>query len=248
MLRRLAWLMALLCQAVPAQELGLRTVQQAGSIIKYDPDGEPRRPGLCLEILRAVEKAEPGLRFTGLEESVPLKRVERLLAEGGVDAFFCLLKSPEREKQWRYAPVPLYTIRHVVVQRADDGRHFDTLADLVALSRRKPVLVMRGTALSRHLVLAGVAIAEVGTEREALRMLTLGRADVIYGQDINLRRHVADARLGDRLRFGRTIFQEEPQFLALRADLPTAQEERLTQALRRLEQDGTLKRLADKYK
>lgn len=248
MLRWLAWLMALLCQAVPAQELSLRTVQQAGSIIKYNPDGEPRRPGLCMEILRAVEKAEPGLRFTGLEQSVPLKRVERLLTEGAVDAFFCLLKSPEREKQWRYVPVPLYTIRHVVVQRADDGRQFDTLADLVAPSRRKPVLVMRGTALARHLVLAGVAIAEVATEREALSMLTRGRADVIYGQDVNLRRHIADNGLGARLRFGATSFQEEPQFLALRADLPPAQEERLTQALRKLEKDGVLRQLFEKYK
>lgn len=248
MLRRLVWLVALLCQVVPAQEVSLRTVQQAGSIIKYGRDGDTRRPGLCLEVLRAVERVDPGLHFTGLEQQVPLKRVERLLAEGRVDAFFCLLKSPEREKQWRYVPVPLYTIRHVVVQRADDSRHFETLTDLADLSRRKPVLVMRGTALTRHLVLAGVTIAEVATEREALSMLVLGRADVIYGQDVNLRRHIADARLGNKLRFGATIFQEEPQFLALRADLPPAQEERLTQALRKLETDGVLRQLGEKYR
>jgi ABC-type amino acid transport substrate-binding protein len=247
-LRWLAWLMAFLCQAVAAQPISLRTVQQAGSIIKYDPAGGAHRPGLCMEVLRAIERAEPGLRFTGLDQQVPLKRVERLLAEGRVDAFFCLLKSPEREKQWRYVPVPLYTIRHVVVQRADDERHFESLADLVAPSRSKPVLVMRGTALARHLVLAGVTIAEVASEREALSMLTRGRADVIYGQDVNLRRHIADNGLGARLRFGATSFHEEPQFLALRADLPTAQEEGLTQALRRLEKDGVLKQLYEKYR
>lgn len=231
-----------------AQELSLRTVQQSGSIIKYDPDGDPKRPGLCLEVLRAVEKLAPGLRFTGLEQQVPLKRVERLLAEGQVDAFFCLLKSPEREKHWRYAPVPLYTIRHVILQRASDDRHYGSLAELAEGSRRKPVLVMRGTALARHLLLAGVTISEVASEREALQMLNLGRADAIYGQDINLKRHVADARLGERLRFGRTVFQEEPQYLALRADLPAAVEEKLVQALRKLEGDGVLRQLAEKYR
>lgn len=250
MLRWLGLLSALLALALPAQaqELKLRTVQQSGSVVKYDADGAPARPGLCMEVLRAVEKLDPGVRFTGLEQQVPLRRVERLLADGLVDAFFCLLRSPEREKQWRFVAVPLYVIRHVVLQRADDARQFDSLADLVDASRQKRVLVMRGTALARRLLAAGVAIAEAASEREALQMLTLGRADVIYGQDINLRRHVADAGLGSKLRFGRTVFEEEAQYLALRADLPAVQEERLTQALRRLERDGTLKQLADKYK
>lgn len=99
---RWPWLLsALLSLAAPAQQLSLRTVQQAGSTVKYDPNGDPLKPGLCLEILRAVERLDPGLHFTGLDQRVPLKRVERLLADGLVDAFFCLLKSPEREKQWR---------------------------------------------------------------------------------------------------------------------------------------------------
>lgn len=246
---RWPWLLtALLSLAAPAQELTLRTVQQASSTVKYDPDGSPLKPGLCLEILRAVERQDAGLHFTGLAQQVPLKRVERLLADGLIDAFFCLLKSPEREKQWRYAPVALYIVRHVVVQRADDPRNPDSLAQLAALSRRKPVLVMRGTALARRLVAANVAVAEVSSEREALQMLVMGRADAIYGQDINLQRHVAQSKLGDKLRFGRTVFQEEPQFLALRADLPAAHEERLTQALRKLEKDGTLRQLAEKYR
>jgi len=249
-LRRLWLLTALLALAAPlqAQELLLRTVQQSGSVVKYDPEGGPARPGLCLEILRAVEKQDPGLRFTGLDQQVPLKRVERLLADGLVDAFFCLLKSPEREKQWRYVPVPLYTVRHVVVQRADDPRNPETLAALARLSRSKPVLVMRGTALARRLLAAHVAIAEVGSEREALQMLMLGRADAIYGQDINLLHHVQESRQADRFRVGHGAFLEEPQYLAVRADLPAAHEERLTLALRKLERDGTLRQLAEKYR
>ena len=250
MLRRLWLLSAWLGLAAPAQaqDLTLRTVQQSGSVVKYDPDGDPRKPGLCLEMLRAVQRVDPGLHFSGLERQMPLKRVERLLSEGQVDAVFCLLRTPERERQWRFAAVPLYTIRHVAVQRADDARDFDTLAELAEASQHKPVLVMRGTALARRLVEADVAIAEVASEREALQMLLLGRADAVYGQDINLQRHVGDAKLSDRIKFGRTVFHEETQFLALRADLPAAHEERLTQALRRLERDGTLRLLTEKYR
>ncbi len=248
MLRWLCLLSALLSLAAPAQELQLRTVQQSGSMVKYDPDGSAQRPGLCMEILRAVERTDPGLHFTGLAQQVPLKRVERLLADGLADAFFCLLKSPEREKQWRYVPVPLYLIRHVIVQRADDVRQFDSLSDLTALSRQRPVLVTRGTALARRLQAAEVHVAEVSSEREALQMLVLGRADVIYGQDINLQRQITDSKVGDKVKLSRTVFQEESQYLAIRSDLPAAHEERLTQALRKLERDGTLRQLADKYR
>jgi polar amino acid transport system substrate-binding protein len=247
-LRWLLLLTTLLSLPTQAEDLMLRTAQQSGALVKYDPDGGPNRPGICMEVMQAVQRMDPGLQFTGLDQHVPLKRVERLLADGLVDVFFCLLKSPEREKLWRYVSIPLYTIRHVIVQRTDDPRNLDTLPELAESSRRKPVLVMRGTALARRLLQAGVAIAEVGSEREALQMLLMNRADVIYGQDINLLRHVSDARLATKMKFGRTVFQEEPQYLALRADLPAAYEERLTQALRRLERDGVLRALAEKYR
>lgn len=248
LLRASCWLIGLLALPALAQDLTLRTVQQASSLVKYDPEGGPLKPGICLDILRAVERADPGLHFSGLEQQLPLRRVERLLADGQIDAFFCLLRSPDRERQWRFLPVPLYSIRHVVVQRLDDGRGFDSLFDLAALSRTRPVLVARGTVLAKRLEAAGVVIAEAGSEREALQMLTLGRTDAIYGQDINLLRHIRDARLSDKVRIGRTIFAEEPQYLAVRADLPVTQEERLTQVLRKLERDGVLRQLADKYR
>lgn len=231
-----------------AQPVVLRTVQQSGSIVKYDPNGGAQRPGLCLDILRAIERADPGLRFTGLEQRVPLKRVELLLADGQIDAFFCLLRSPERERQWRFVPVPLYTVRHMVAQRVDETRNFDSLAELSAASRRKPVLVTRGTVLARRLESADVAITEVATEREALQMLLLGRADAIYGQDVNLARHIRDNHLTDKVVLAHTVFAEEPQYLAIRADLPAALEERLIQALHKLEHDGVLRQLQDKYR
>lgn len=251
MLRRLGWGLSVglaLATASPAQELTLRTVQQASSVVKYDPDGAPQRPGLCMEVLRAVERTDPGLRFTGLEQVMPLRRVERLLAEGQIDAFFCLLRSPERERQWRYVPVPLYAVRHVIAQRADDNRGVDSLLDLATMSQVKPVLVTRGSVLGRKLETVGVNLAEVSSEREALQMLVLGRTDAIYGQDINLARHIRDAHLADKVRLGRTVFLEDAQFLAVRHDLPGAIVDRLTDALRKLERDGVLRLLSEKYR
>lgn len=237
-----------LATASPAQELTLRTVQQASSVVKYDPDGAPQRAGLCMDVLRAVERADPGLRFTGLDQVIPLRRVERLLADGQIDVFFCLLRSPERERQWRYVPVPLYPVRHVIAQRVEDTRSVDSLLDLATMSQVKPVLVTRGSVLGRRLETVGVNLSEVSSEREALQMLVLGRTDAIYGQDINLVRHIRDAHLADKVRLGRTVLLEEAQFLAVRKDLPAAVVDRLTDALRKLERDGVLRLLNEKYR
>jgi hypothetical protein len=251
------WLALLVCALAPLStraagpaRLQLQTVQQSGSTAKYAQPGEPaaQLPGICMEILRAVERVDPGLRFTGLEVRAPLRRIERMLAQGDIDVFFCLLKSPERAQQWRYLPVPLYRIRHLVVQRADDPTELRGMADLVAAGTRKPVLVTQGTVLQQALSRAGVVTGEAPSEREALQMLLLGRADVVYGQDLNLLRNLRESGFADRLRLSPTVFAEDVQYATVSRQLPAEAEQRLTQALQTLERDGSLKLIADKYR
>lgn len=237
-------------QQPPPLLLQLRTVQQSGSIAKFAAPDAPAGslPGLCMEILRAVEQASPGLRFIGLESRVPLRRLERMLGQGEIDVAFCLLKSPERQQQWRYVPVPLYRIRHMVVQRSDDATELHSFADLQQLSRKKPLLVTQGTVLAQSLARAGVATGEAPSEREALQMLALGRTDAVYGQDVNLLRNLRESGLEGRLRLAPNVFAEDVQYLAISKLVSPAIEQRLTQTLQALERDGTLRALAEKYR
>ena len=230
-----------------AQAQTLRTVQQSNSMAKYAP-GDGDRPGICMEILRAVEQVDPRLRFSGLDKQAPLRRVEIMLAQGQIDVFFCLLKSAERERQWRYLPLPLYRIQHVVAMRQDDAPEPRHLADLVATSELKPVVVTRGTVLADTLRKAGVSISEVASDFEALQMLVLGRTDLVYGQDLNLLRHLREFRSGEKLRIASTVFQTDQQYLAVGRKVPPAVEQRLLQALQKLEREGRLKAISDKYR
>lgn len=225
----------------------LRTAQQAGTPTKYGTDAA--LPGLCMEVLRAVEKLDPGLRFTGLEVKASIRRIERMLANGEIDAFFCLLKSPERVQQWRYLPVPLYKIRHIAVQRADDrALDLQGMQDLIVASHQKPVLVVQGSVLAQTLIRANVITGEAPSEREALQMLLLGRADLVYGQDVNILRHIRDLGLGDRLKVSPTVFFEDTQYATVAKHVSPELEQRLTQALQQLERDGVLKAIADRYR
>lgn len=244
---------AVLCLALPvlaaqAQVVQLRTAQQSGSIAKYAQPGEAQLPGLCMEVLRAVERVDPGLRFTGLETRAPLRRVERMLAQGEIDVFFCLLKTPERLRQWRYLPVPLYRIRHMVVQRSSDPTELRSLADLVEAGHKKPVLVTQGTVLAQTLERAQVRTGEAPSEREALQMLLLGRTDAVYGQDVNLIRNLRESGFGDRLRLSPTVFFEDIQYATVGQQVSPEIEQRLSAALQALERDGSLKAIAEKYR
>ncbi|WP_083749179.1 ABC transporter substrate-binding protein [Pelomonas sp. KK5] len=249
--RQTGWLAAgLLCSlgasvALAAPVVELRTAQQSNALGKYAPEAEAM-PGLCMEILRAVEHVDPGLRFTGLKLRAPLRRIERLLAQEELDAFFCLLKTPEREQQWRYLPVPLFRIRHMILQRADDATDYRSVEDLAA--SRKPVLVMQGTSLQEVLTRARVPTDAPPSEREAMKMLLAGRTDAIYGQDINLLRNLRESGLEGQLRVATTVFREEPQYLVVSRSVPAAVEQRLVQALQTLERNGTLKALAARYR
>jgi len=241
-------LLALAC-LLPSmvQAQALRTVQQSNSMAKYAP-GDANRPGICMEILRAVEQVEPRLRFSGLDRQAPLRRVEVMLGQGDIDVFFCLLKSAERERQWRYVPVPLYRIQHAVAMRQGEEAEPRDLADLVQASRRKPVVVTRGTVLAAALQQAGVTVTEAGSDREALQMLLLGRTDHVYGQDLNLLRNIREFDLGEKLRLAATVFQTDQQYLVLGRKLPLAVEQLLQQTLQKLEREGRLKAIADKYR
>lgn len=241
---------ALLCPllaCLPAGGQTLRTVQQSNSMAKYAP-GDGNRPGICMEILRAVEQVDPKLRFSGLEQQVPLRRVEIMLGQGDIDVFFCLLRSADREKQWRYLPVPLYRIQHVVAMRQDGGSEPRDLGALVEASRHKAVVVTRGTVLATTLREAGATVTEAASDFEALQMLTMGRTDHVYGQDLNLMRHLREFRSGEKLRIASTVFQSDHQYLALSRKVPAAVEQRLLQALQKLEREGKLKAISDKYR
>lgn len=246
-LNRLALLaLASLCPLFVQAQV-LRTLQQSNSLAKYSP-GNADRPGICMEILRAVEQIDPQLRFSGTDKQAPLRRVELMLGQGEIDVFFCLLKSSEREKQWRYVPVPLYRIQHAVAMRQGSEPEPRDLADLVQASRRKPVVVTRGTVLGATLRDAGVSVAEVGSDFDALQMLLLGRTDHVYGQDLNLMRNLREFGLGEKLRVASAAFQTDQQYLAVSNNLPLAVEQRLLQALQKLEREGRLKAISDKYR
>jgi ABC-type amino acid transport substrate-binding protein len=235
--------------AGPAEPaLSLRTASQAGAPAKYAPV-DLRYPGLCAELRQAVERVDPGLRFSGQDHLLPLRRVERMLSQQEIDVFFCLIRSAERARQWDYLPVPLYRVRHRVVLRVEDGHEILGWPELRALSLGKPVLVAQGSVLAQTLAQAQVSYSEAPrSDAEALRMLLLGRADAVYVQDMSVAPLLAMSEFAGRLRLAEPVFQEDEQWVAVSRGLSPAARQRLVRALQTLEREGRLRTLAERYR
>lgn len=249
---RLPWHAALcaaiglgLALSVVAQPL--RSIAQRGAPVKY-AIGDDGRPGLCREVADAVQRLDPELRIGGLDQQAPLRRIELLLERGEIDVFFCLIDTPERRARFDFLPTPLYRVRHVVVQRAEDAERIAGFQALAALGQRKPVLVAQGSVLARRLARAGVPYSEAAlNDIAALRMLLAGRGDALYGQDMTLAPLLRLPEFEGRLRLGELAFEEERQQVAVSRRLPAAMRQRLEAALLTLERRGVLREIAEKY-
>lgn len=224
-----------------------KTAAEAGARHKFGHPGAPAA-GFCIEYLRALLARDPGLRFEGLEQYLPVLRIERELAAGTLDVFFGLLKTAARQERFRFIEQPaLYLSRHRVAVRAKDRevesvRDFD---DIRALGDQGIVLATRGTAYTAYLLRQpGLRVDEGASDHlQNLRKLLRGRGRFFYQSEGMIRHLIQAERLQDEVRMLPAVFAAQPLLVAVSATLGAARVARLTAAMNALEADGTAARL-----
>lgn len=251
MIRRrplLACTLALASGAAAAGET-LRTVAQAGMGLKFNLGGDGPQ-GFCVDYIRALQRADPGLQFSGLDEALPLMRIESDLAAERIDLFFALLKTRERAARFRFVDAPaLYNVRHQVAVRADDPVDVRSFDDIRALGAEGVVLATRASAYQSFLAEQPGLIVDAGAADTAqnLRKLIGGRGRFFYQADATLR-HAIDAEgLQGRVRILPTVFRADSQLLAHAPGLAPERLARVVAGMRALEVNGTAARLRAAY-
>lgn len=227
----------------------LRTVAQAGMNLKFNT-GSDGPPGFCFDYIHALQRVDAGLQFSGLEEALPLPRIESDLATDRLDLFFGLLKTRERAARFRFVDTPtLYPVRHQVAVRVDDRVEVRGFDDIRALGAQGVILATRSTGYLSFLADQPGLLVDAGAMDDArnLRKLVGGRGRFFYQADATLR-HVIDAEgLQGRVCILPTVFHQEPQLLAHAPGLAPERLVRLVAAMRTLELNGTAARLRAAY-
>ncbi|MDR7272481.1 glutamate/aspartate transport system substrate-binding protein [Pelomonas saccharophila] len=232
-----------LAQAAPS----IHVPAQEKAPHKFILDG-PQPSGICPDLLRALERLDPGLRFHGYGSALSLPLIDVGLRNGNVGAACGLLERAERHAYATRLLPPLYRVRHRVAVRADDEANPRSLADLLVLSGDQAVIVTRGSAYPAMLREAGFKVDDsTGDYQANLRKLLAGRARFIYGGEQALWRSIQQAQLTQRLRLLPTVFAEEPIYLWASQQLSPAQREGIARGLERLEASGELAAIVRHY-
>ncbi len=239
------WL-PLLALAAPIE---LRTAAQEGTDPKFIAAGKDRIVGLCIDIMRAIELADPGLRFVGDQRWKPLIRAYSELESGLEDVQCAVQHTAEREQRFRFIGPPLYTTDYHFLARRDDPLTIHNWDDVRKLAPNNVVLVNRGFAAGDILKqLGGFEVDASSTSPELnLQKLIAGRGRLYFHRGPGLPRLLGRTGTADKVRILPQVMYSARLYFAASKQLDGKIADRIAGALYALEKKGELERLMRKW-
>lgn len=226
----------------------IRVAAQADSEPKFVAEGNAVA-GSCIDIFRAIEKANPELKFVGDQQWMPLKRIEALVMGGKLDAACGLVRSDERIAAYRIPDTPLFSVTYHMLVRADDPVNVKTFDDVRKLKEDGVVLVNAGSGAIAALRKAGKLRIDstANTTAQNIDKLLAGRGRFFYYRNPGLNSEIRKAGHERRVRILPSVFDTQVFYLVLGRHVGKETEGKIAQALGRLNEQGELKQIAEKW-
>lgn len=225
----------------------LRTAAQGNNTIKFNLNGE--RKGVCVDVFQAIERIDPGLRFSGWDQPMSLPRVETALADHQLDVFCGLIRTPARDAKFSFIDVPVYTVRHRIAVRMRDNIQVRNLDDIRKLGPGAVVMVLKGTAHEESLRRHGGLTLDASTQHldVHLRKLVHGRGRFLYHTETALLRTIDMEKLGGQVKLLPVVLKEDNMLFAVSRGVPAATVDKLRHALQQMADRGELKKIHADY-
>jgi polar amino acid transport system substrate-binding protein len=227
----------------------LRVAAQIGTEPKFLRADSGAVVGLCTDILRALERIDPGLRFTGDQQWMPVTRVMTELAAGAQDAACAMQHTPDRDRKFIYLQPALFEVDYVLLARSDDPVEINSWDDLRGLRPEPIVLVNRGFAVSATLEsIPGIHVDASTTDTKLnLEKLVAGRARLYFHRGPGIQRMLERAGVANKVRVLPGSLLHTASYLVLAKHVDAAIAERLRLALAQLEKSGELQTIVRKW-
>jgi polar amino acid transport system substrate-binding protein len=202
--------------------------------------------GLCPDVLAAIERIEPGIRFTGYDRGRSLLVIEDALASGTVTVACGLLDSARRRSVALRSQVPLYEVKLRLAAAASDKQEVNSLDDLVRL---KPLInAARGSSYILQLKARGIPVDDsTGDNIVNLRKIMAGHGRYTYMNELSLLHLIRSQKLEGKIRMLPVVFNEEPLYFWVSRKADPAIAPLLERALARLKANGELGRIYDRW-
>jgi len=239
---RCALLAFALAAGPAARALDVRVASQEALEPKWLRAGG-RVTGICPDIMAAIEKIEPRLRFTGYQRnSRSLSAIETGLETGALDVACGLVPSPRRLGIGQPVGKPIYQVRHYLVVRRNDPVTIESDEDLARLGDL--VTTQRASVFTERLQAAGVRIDDATDDnRVNLRKILAGHGRFAYINDLTVRYLIHKDGLEDRVRVLPVALGDEPTYFWVGHRADRALAPLLGGALDKLKASGELDRI-----
>ena len=148
-------------RAFAGDDMTLRTAAQIGSAPKFVESAEPgeKVTGICADLYRAMEKAQPGLHSVGDQKWLPAVRIESEIAAGDLDIACAITRTEARGHQFDFVEPPLFSFDFRLAVRSDDDIDIRGWDDVRRLAPDNVILVNHGWGyVSRLADIAGLRI------------------------------------------------------------------------------------------
>ncbi|WP_109116776.1 transporter substrate-binding domain-containing protein [Azospirillum sp. TSO22-1] len=230
-----------------ANAIELRTAAQDSSPKYYQSGNEMK--GLAVDIMQAIERVQPEIKFTGYNSFAPFPRIEAGLKGGELDAFLGMIKNPDREKQYTFLDPALYSTHNVMAVRADDTVEVKSFDDIRKLGGEGVILVSHATAQVRFLEDVGGLQVDPNGKSTAnnIEKLLARRGRFVYQTDIALSQTIKEAKRQDQVRILPVSFHDEAQYMVLSKNIPESTVALVKGALDKLKLNGELDKILSQY-
>lgn len=235
--------------AKPQAPVLLRTAAQEGTEPKFVPDGKDRIVGLCIDIMRAVEQIDPGLRFVGDQKWKPLIRAYSELESGLEDVQCAVQHTADRTKRFNYIGPRLYTIEYQFLVRSNDHVVIQNWDDVRKLAPNGIVLVNRGFAAGDIVAaMGGIEVDASSTSQDLnLQKLIAGRGRLYFHRGPGLQKLLERTGTSDKITILPKVMYSAKLYFATSRQLDPRVSDRLASALFQLEKKGELERMMKKW-
>lgn len=202
----------------------------------------PALSGLCPDILAAIEKVEPRLRFSVPADPRSLPVLEQGLETGKIGAACALLDTERRRQIADIVGPPLYMVRHRLAARRNDPITIGSMAELIRL--RPLINTQRNAGYAGQLRALGLDVDDSSGDNSVnLKKIVAGHGRFFYINELTLHWMMAAEPFKGKVRMLDWLVKEEPIYFHISKKAPPGAARLVDQALAKLKDNGELARI-----
>lgn len=232
----------------------VRTAAQE-SYPKFYKSSNGKMQGLEMDIMGAIEKIAPDIRFVGDNDDtirvVPWKRVQSMLVQNQLDIIFGIADNAKRRtKGMMFFSTPLYKINYVFATTVDDNINISSLKDIEALKLKGKILALSGSASASALKKQNANLiidAQAPTVKTNLEKLINKRGRFFYYHDLGILSSIKKERLQSQIKILPISLKSSNHKAAYSKQLPKEVVDKISKALQTLSENGELVKIYQKY-